>query len=54
MARVGDNLDRLTVDMPADMRALLDRMAEDKGWSVAACVRRIIADHFAQLREGQS
>ena len=46
--------DRLTFDMPPDLRAMLDRFAADQGWSAGECVRRILAEKFAQLREGET
>ena len=54
MVRIFEGMDRYTFDMPAELRTNLDRMAADRGWSVAQCLRHIIAAHFAQLREAES
>ena len=43
--------DRFTFDMPADLRLQLNRLADAQGWSAGECLRRIMADKFAQLQQ---
>ena len=53
MVRIFEGMDRYTFDMPAELRDSLDKMAADRGWSVAQCLRQILADHFARLQQEQ-
>ena len=43
--------DRFTVEMPFELRRQLDRLAEVNGQSAGECLRRILADKFAQLQQ---
>lgn len=46
--------DRFTCDLAPGQRELLGQYAEAQGISSAECLRRIIAEKFAQLREDQT
>ena len=45
--------DRLTIDMPLELREELNRLAQSRGQSAGECVRRILTEKFAQLQQGQ-
>lgn len=46
--------DRFTFDLPLEHRQLLNQLAESQGITAGECLRRILAEKFAQLREDQS
>ena len=43
--------DRFTFEMSPEFRKQLDRLAEVNGQSAGECLRRIMADKFAQLQQ---
>lgn len=47
-------INRFTFELPVKDRQQLNRLAESQGITTGECLRRIIAEKFAQLREEQS